>query len=149
MRRHHTGSGRRTVFHPDWETHQAPVAEQFMLEAVVNLRKPGGTPTWNEGLGRTVVTPFTSFAINVPASIQPITAGGGAVGVVEEQVYVLGYRVAVPRSTAPTSAQLDEGVEVLVVSCSDPMLVGQTLKVNDVLRGVHRLQRILYTNANS
>lgn len=120
-----------------------------MQEATVTLRKPGGTTTWDDGLGRTVTVPFPPYAIHVPASIQPITSGGGASDVVDTQIYVLGYRVAVPRDTAPTPAQMDEGIQVEVETCDDPTLVGAKMRVNDVLRGVHRLQRILYTDVNS
>lgn len=149
MRRHHTGSGRRTVFPDDWEAARAPVLEQFMLEAVVNLRKPGGVPVWNDTTGMTDVTPYPPFALNVPADIQPIT-GGSPTGVVDQQVWVLGYRIAVPLSATPTTAQLDEGVEVYVVSCvGDSMLVGATLHVNEVLRGTHRSQRVLIADLNS
>lgn len=151
MRRHHTGSGRgTTVFPPDWSDHAGTVVEQFMLDAVVNLRRSGSTRVFNQSTGVSDNVPYPPFAINVKADIQPLTAGGAPTGVVEEQVWVLGYRIAVPRDTAPTVGQLDEGITVDVLSCAgEPTLVGQSLKVNDVVRGTHRLQRILIADANS
>lgn len=148
MRHHHTGSGRRTAIPEDWGSNLTTVTDQFMLEATVSLRKPGGTTTWDDNLGRTVFTPYPPFVLSTPASIQPMSAGG-ATQVVDQKVFVLGYRVAVPRDTAPTPTQMDEGVEIVVLTCSDPMLVGVTMRVNDVLRGVHRMQRILYADINS
>lgn len=145
MRRHHTGSGRRTVLPSDWETALAPVVEQFMLEATVNLRAPGSTTVFDEGLGRTVTTVLPPFAIGVVAKITPISAS--EVGVVEQQAWILGYRVLLPIST-PT-AQLDEGIMVDVVTCSDAMLVGKALRVTDVVRGTHLLQRELVTDLAS
>jgi len=137
------------VLSPDWEAVASGVATGFMVNATVNLRKPGGTETWNEGLGRTVLTPNTPFASAVPANIEGLAGGGAPSSVEEEQIYVLGYRVAVPRDTAPSPSQMDEGVQVDVITCADPMLVGATLKVNDVVRGSFRFQRVLLADLNS
>jgi hypothetical protein len=149
MRHHHLGSGRRTVVHPDWETSQATVVAGFMTQATITLRKPGATTIYDDNLGRTVSTPFPPFALNVPANITPIMGGGAASGVVEEQVYVLGYRVSVARALAPTTTQLDEGIQIYVVSCSDPLLVGVTMHVTEIVRGAHRFQRDLIADINS
>jgi hypothetical protein len=129
----------------------ATVVESFMRQATVNIRRAGSSGThWDEALGRTVATPYAPFAVAVPADVQPLTAGGAASDAVDQQVWVLGYRVAVPRNTAPTTAQLDEGILIDVISCpSDPLLDGTTMKVNDVIRGTHRFQRILIADANS
>lgn len=147
VRRHHTGSGRRPVLDPDWATSLATAVEGFMTEATVHLRRPGGTSTFNPTTGVTDITPYVPFATFVPAKIQPISAN--EVGVVEEQAWVLGYRVAVPRDIAPNPTQLDEGIEVVVVTCSDPMLVGEVLRVTDVVRGTHILERELVTELGS
>lgn len=147
VRRHHTGSGRRAVLDPDWATSLAVAVEGFMTEATVHLRRPGGTTAFNPSTGVTDVVPFVPFATFVPAKIQPISAT--EVGVVEEQEFVLGYRVAVPRTVAPNPTQLDEGIEVVVVTCSDPMLVGEVLRVTDVVRGTHLLERELVTEFGS
>lgn len=149
MMRHHNGSGRRTAIPADWETHHGAIAvANYLTEATVNLRKPGGTSVWDETLGRTRTAPFTPFASNVPARIEPISAA--QVNVVEEQKWVLGYRVIVPRDTAPSPTQLDEGVQIDVVTCSgDPMLAGVSMKVRDVERGDHRLERVLVADLNS
>lgn len=148
MRRHHVGSGRRPVLALDWEAAHAPVVEGFMTEATINLRKPGATTHWDEGLGRVVSVPFTPFAYHVPARIAPLTSSGPS-DVVDQQVFILGYKVAVPASVAPTTAQLDEGIEIAVLTCTDPLLVGATLRVTDVVRGTHRLERVLLTDLNS
>jgi hypothetical protein len=148
MRRHHTGSGRRTAVPVDWEATHAPiVTAQWQTEATVALRKPGGTSAWDEALGRTKTVPFLPFVADVPAKISPITAND--VNVVDERAWVLGYRVALPRDVAPTPGQLDEGIEVVVQTCSDPMLVGVTMRVSEVVRGTHRFERELVTQVNS
>lgn len=147
MRRHHAGSGHRAVVDPDWSASLATAVEGFMTEATVHLRRPGGTETFNSTTGLTSVTPFVPFALFVPAKIQPISAN--EVGVVEEQAWVLGYRVAVARDVAPTPTQLDEGIIVDVVTCTDPTLVGAHLRVTDVVRGTHLLERELVTEAGS
>jgi hypothetical protein len=144
MRHHHTGSGRRLAIPADWETSFATVvANNFMLEATVNLRLPGGVAQWNEALGHTVLVPHVPFVSNVIARITPISAS--EVNIVEERAWVLGYRVMLPRSTA----SLDEGIIVDVVTCSDPLLVGSSLTVTDVVRGTHRLYRELVASLNS
>jgi hypothetical protein len=147
VRRHHTGSGRRTVVDVDWESHLAPAVEGFMTEATVHLRRPGGTSLFNVSTGVTDVVPYVPFATFVPAKIQPIAAS--EVAVVEERAWILGYRVAVPVTVAPSPSQLDEGVEVVVVTCSDPMLVGTTMRVTDVVRGTHLLERELVVELKS
>lgn len=148
MRRHHTGSGRRTAVAPDWESTYGPVVtQQWQTEATVTLKKPGGTSGWSEVAGRTVTVPFPPFADDIPAKISPITAG--EVASVEERDWVLGYRVAVPYNLAPTTGQLDEGIEVVVVTCSDPMLEGVTMRVSEVVRGTHRFERELVAQVNS
>jgi hypothetical protein len=147
VRRHHTGSGHATVVPTDWESHTTVTVAGLMTEATVHLRRPGGTTTFNVSTGVTDVVPYVPFATFVPARITPISAA--EVAVVEERAWILGYRVTVPVSVAPNPAQLDEGVEVVVVTCSDPMLVGDTLRVTDVVRGTHLLQRELVTELNS
>jgi hypothetical protein len=147
MRRHHLGSGRRLLLASDWEVTAATVVEKFMLEATVNLRRSGQISRWDEQLGRTVSDPYPPFLSAVKASIKPIS--GSPTGVVEEQAWILGYRVSVPRSISPSSGQLDEGIIVDVVTCSDPMLVGKSMKVSDITRGTHRFQRDLITSLNS
>lgn len=148
MRRHHTGSGRRTAIPSGWEDAHAPVVTaNYQSEATVGIRKPGGTSAWDETAGRTVTQPFLPFADNVPARITPITAS--QVAIVEEQGWVLGYQIAVPKDLAPTSGQLDEGIEVIVRTCSDPMLVGVAMRVSEVVRGTHRFERVLIASANS
>lgn len=143
MRRHHTGSGQRTALSTDWASAMAPIAEQFMLEAVVSLRNPGGTTAFSEVLGRTATIPFPPFALYLAANVIPISAS--TVSAVDEQTWVLGYRVLLPLSTDPTL--LDEGILVDVNTCSDPLLVGKELRVTDVVRGTHQLQRELVTDA--
>jgi len=148
MNRHHYGSGRRTAVPEDWESSFGTVVTaQWDTEATVALRKPGGETGWSESAGRTVTTPYTPFADDVPARIQPITAE--QVNVVEEVGWVLGYRVVVPRNQSPTPAQLDEGIEIVVRTCSDPMLVGVTMRVTEVVRGTHRFERELVARVNS
>lgn len=149
MRHHHLGSGRSPAIPDDWETSFATVVtNNFMREATVNLRLPGpATSAWNESLGRTVTAYPTPFATNVVARITPISAS--EVNIVEERAWVLGYRVMVPRSVAPTPTQLDEGILIDVLTCSDPLLVGTTMTVTDVVRGTHRLYRELIASLNS
>lgn len=131
----------------DWEVAHSSVVEGFMTEALINLRKPGATTHWDEGLGRVVSVPFTPFAYHVAARIAPLASSVS--DVVDQQVFILGYKVAVPASVAPTTAQLDEGIEIAVLTCTDPLLVGATLRVTDVVRGTHRLERVLLTDLNS
>lgn len=148
MRHHHLGSGRRLLLAPDWEEYAETVVEKFMLEATVNLRRSGYlAQRYDETLGRTVSQPYPPFASGVKASIKPIS--GSPTGVVEEQVWILGYRVSVPRSVSPSSGQLDEGILIDVVTCTDPMLVGATMRVSDITRGTHRFQRDLIASLNS
>lgn len=148
MRRHHTGSGNRTAIPDDWqETHAAVVTQNYQTTATVLLRKPGGTTAWNEALGRTTTVPFQPFVANVPAKLTPLTAND--VTVVDERAWVLGYRVSLPRDVAPSPTQLDEGIEVVVQTCSDPMLVGVTMRVSEVVRGSLRFERDLIAQVNS
>jgi hypothetical protein len=148
MRRHHTGSGRRTAVPEDWaDTFGGIVSTQWHTEATVQLRKPGGTTQWNEATGKTDFVPFPPFAGNVPARITPITAQ--QVNVVEEQAWVLGYRVEITKDLGVTDAQLDEGIEIFVQTCSDPMLRGVTMRASEVVRGVQRFERVFTAQVNS
>jgi hypothetical protein len=147
MRHHHNGSGRRTVLPADWPGSVAAVAEGFMTRATVNLRSASVTTGYDTGTNRTVATPQTPFATSVPARILGLTQvripPADAVGA---QVRVVDYRVSIPVTQA--DVRLEPGLLVDVVTCSDPLLVGRTLQVSDVVRGSHLLERDLICTLN-
>lgn len=115
---------------------------------MVNLRVAGGTPVFNPDTGRSDVTPNAPFASDVAANITAITDSTvQAADVVDDQVRVLGYLVTIPADTAATD--LDENILVDVISSPDPMLVGVTLTVTDIVRGSRLFERALVCDLNS
>lgn len=120
---------------------------------VVSLRVPGGSGTaWNDTTHRTEVTPFAPFASGVAARIQPI---GGAAGnepaVADDQVTVAGYRVSLPLTADGVDELVVDGEQntlIDVTDSPDPLLIGKTLRVTDLVRGSHRFERVLFCTLN-
>lgn len=120
---------------------------------VVSLRVPGGTPGWSEASHRTEVIPFAPFATNVPARIQPI---GGAAGnepeVADDQVTVAGYRVSLPLTGVDGVDEIvvdgEQNTLIDVTASPDPLLIGKTIRVVDIVRGSHRFERTLLCTLN-
>jgi hypothetical protein len=140
-----------TAVIPDgWAASHAPVVEKLMLEATVSIRQAGSSGThWDEDAGATVPTPYAPFASDVPARILALAEATNAVGAdaVDQQVRVIGYRLALPRATADT--RLVPGVLIDVTTCTgDPLLVGRQMTVTDVVRGTHIFEREVFALLN-
>jgi hypothetical protein len=137
------------VIPPRWGALHAQAAAGTRTDATVDVRVPGTTPRWNNDRKRTEATDATPFATKVPARILALTASTNTStqDAADDTVRVIGYRISVPLGKA-NDARLLPGVLVDVVSCSDPLLVGRTLRVEDVVRGSHRFERDLLCTLN-
>ena len=138
---------------PDsWGASHAPVVEGW-LTATVSLRAPGGTSVWDEGLGRTVVTPNAPFATEVPARIRPIGAGGGpGQEAVDIKVQVAGYLVSLPLEADGVDEVVVDGESntlVDVTASEDALLTGTSLRVEDIERASLRFERTLLCVLNN
>lgn len=123
-----------------WETSHGTVAAATMT-ATVNLRKPGGTKTWNTTTRRTEYTGASPYATAQPARIQAQTVRtvrSGQEEVAEETLQIAGYLVAIALDQEPAAGDL-----VDVTASSDPLLTGRTLRIHDVVRGSLRFERDL------
>lgn len=127
-----------------WQQTHGTVFAKTMT-ATVNLRKPGGTKTFNNTTRRTEYTGATPYATDQAARIQAQTSR--AVQPVEEQaeetLQVAGYLVTLTFDRDP-AAEPATGDLVDVIDSADPLLTGRTLKINDVMRGSLRFERDIY-----
>jgi hypothetical protein len=139
MLRHHGGSGRAHVIHPDWETHHAGVAEAAM-PGTVALRESGGTPGgFDTDTNQVGTTPHPAYA-TVACRIQALAGEARVVATADDEETSADYLIAVPRSVH----EVREGHLGKVTDTGDPALDGRTLAVVQVARGTHRFERDLF-----
>lgn len=141
MRRHHTGSGRRSVFHPDWATHAAGVIDQAVTSCTVTVgpqTDPNAAPVYNPATGYSEV-PAGTPVYTGPASIMVVSATDRRQTVAEDEVASLLYEVTLTARAAGVST--DHVVHV--TESEDPDLVGRTLAVSEIERGGRRFSRVL------
>lgn len=122
---------------PDLVSQYPPVAAT--MTAVVSLRGPGVTKTWDATSGQTEYTPAASYWTG-RARIQALTGADRAAGATGDKVYVRGYLITVPVTvTTVTPSHI-----VTVTACTDTTLVGRDLTVDGVARGSLLVERDLF-----
>lgn len=131
---------------------RVPVAVDTMPDRV-SLRAPGGVSGWNEIDKRTDVTPNAPFATGVPARVQIRGRSAGAeLTVADDVVPEADYLVSLPLTgTTGVDSIVVNGEQntlIDVTASPDPLLVGKTLRVVDVVRGSHRFERTLLCTLN-
>lgn len=143
MRRHHTGSGRRSVIPVDWSAHHRGIVEATFT-GECEIRRPGGTPgVFDPVTGTTPVTPHPVHYAGgcrvqvLPALEQEAVTGG-------QEVTTLGYRITVAYDAAAQLA-VDDLIKLTALDDNgDPTLVGRTLKVRSFARGTLAWERDIY-----
>jgi hypothetical protein len=146
MRRHHRGSGRRSVIPTDWQDHHAAVVDQAMLDAECTVTigpETGGAAVFNPTLGYSE-TPVGTAIYTGSAMVSVFMPRDHRAAVAEDEVTWLQYRVTLPVDVAGLST----GHVVRVVSSTDADLVGKTLAVADFERGARRFSRVLIATLN-
>lgn len=140
MLRHHNGSGRSQVVHPDWQTHHAPVAVGTM-PGTVSLRDPAADVDggWDPATEQTVSTPAAPYFLG-PCRV--LALNGQAANMVQagDPEVVADYLLTVPRAVTTVV----EGHQATVTATGDPTLDGRRLRVERVARGTHRFERDLF-----
>lgn len=143
MKRHHTGSGRRSVIPTDWSAHHRGIVEQT-LTAACEIRPSGSTPG--------IFDPATGTRPNVPhpahysgaCRVQVLPAIEQEAVTGDQEITTVGYRVTIGHDTA-TQLDVDDLVKITAVDDNgDPTLVGRTLKVQAFTRGSLTWERDLY-----
>lgn len=129
------------VIPANWQQSHAVVSAKTMT-AVVNLRKPGTTKTWDPTLEQMVPTPNTPYAVDQPARVQAQrqTALRRDIDAAEQTVHIAGYLVTIAfeREVAEEPA-VNDLVDVTV--SDDPLLTGRTMRVLEVVHGSLRFER--------
>lgn len=125
-----------------WQEAHGHVAAETMT-ATVSLRHPGAVKTYEDRA--TTYVPLTAYATDQAARIHAMQSRAIAAGTeqAEETLQVAGYLISLEYSrnldSEPATGDL-----VDVTACPDPLLVGRTLKVADVVRGSLRFSRDLF-----
>lgn len=141
-RRHHTGSGRRTVFPDDWQANHAAVITGT-LSATVTIGDPeAATEVFNDTTGTTDVTP-AGVLYTGPADIASIS-GSSVVEVAAELESTRSYQIVLPVDVAGIKSHH----VVHVVDSPDPMLVGRNLGIDTTQLGDRRFSRVLHATLN-
>lgn len=146
MRRHHTGSGRRSVIPPAWSAHHRPAANSTHT-AIVELRRPGGTPgDFDRETGTPTVTPHAPY-YEGPARIQLLPSETQEVDAAEQEISLTRY--AVMLDAAVTGFALEDLCQVTAVDDNgDTWLVGRELTVYAFESGsLHWERRLLCTDS--
>lgn len=142
MRRHHTGSGRRSVFPPDWQDHHTGVVAGTFTATVTIGDPNASTRTSNPTTGLTDVTPAAA-AYSGPAAIAMVS-DPRLLQVVDEPDATSLYQVELPVDVDGVKP----GHVVHVVSSPDPQLVGRDLQVLGPQLGDRRWSRMLHATLN-
>lgn len=134
MRRHHAGSGRRSVIGAAWSAHHRPVVAGT-LTATCEIRHPGGTQgDFDPTTGTRPTTPHPAHYAG-PCRVQVLPALEQEALTGDQQVTTVGYRVTITYDDAP-ELDVDDLVKITAVDDNgDPTLVGQVLKVQSFARG--------------
>lgn len=138
MRRHHTGSGRRSVIPADWETSHRVVVEGT-LRGRVSLREPGTKQVWSPEKDQNIAVQNTPYAVDVPARVLALSGQARVVQLADDNEVIADYLVVVPASYIVAGGHL-----VDVTDSTDPDLTGRTLRVEKVARGTERFERDLF-----
>lgn len=138
MRRHHAGSGRRSVIPADWAAAHRPVAEGTMLGRVA-LREPGTQQVWSDAEEQNVAVPKTPYATAVPARVQALAGQARVIQLADDTEVIADYLVVVPAAHVVAGGHL-----VDVTTAADPDLVGRTLRVEKAVRGTELFERDLF-----
>jgi hypothetical protein len=141
MQRHHNGSGRRVAIPGDWTSTPAAVIDSATATAsTVTIGAPGGTSSWNEGLGRTITEPQNPVYVGA-AELMAVSDTARAATVVEDPVKEQVYDVTLPYAASVTLAPAR--VIPSDVGDPDPMLAGRSLRVLAIERGSRRFSRVM------
>lgn len=141
MQRHHTGSGRRSVIHPDWAQAPAGIVADT-LDAEVRIGPATGGPgVWSHELQEVVAAAGTPV-YDGPAQLTPVTDRDRPLVSADDPVTVRSYEIKLPVATAG----LKVGHLVQVDVCDDPMLTGARLTVDAVERGSRRFSRTIHAH---
>jgi hypothetical protein len=139
VRRHHTGSGRRSVISAGWAAAHQPVAEGTMRGRVA-LREPGSSgEEWSDELEQNVAVPLPAYATDVLARIQALAGQARIIQFAGDEEVTADYLVTVPAARVVVGGHL-----VDVTGADDPDLVGRTLRVEKAVRGTERFSRDLF-----
>lgn len=139
MRRHHAGSGRRSVIPPDWAAHHRPVVAGTFT-ATVEIRHPGGTPgTFDSTTGTRPLTPHVPHygaGARIPnARIQILPSMGADRETGAEQVVVASYLVVVDLA-ASAAVKVGDLVRITAIDGNgDQVLIGRDVTVTRVASG--------------
>jgi hypothetical protein len=127
VRRHHTGSGRRSVIPADWSAHHRPAANSTHT-ATVQLRHAGGTRgEFDRETGTYAFTPHAPY-YSGPARIQLLPAETQEVEAAEQQVSLTRYGVMLDAEV--TGFALEDLCKITAVDDNgDPWLVGREITV--------------------
>ncbi|WP_210651341.1 DUF6093 family protein [Nocardioides sp. SYSU D00065] len=127
MRRHHTGSGRRSVIPADWSAHHRPAANDTHT-GTVQLRHAGGIRgTFDKTTGTWSTTPHPPYYAG-PARIQLLPSETQEVEAAEQQVSLARYAVMLDADV--TGFALEDICKVTAVEGNgDAWLVGRELTV--------------------
>lgn len=142
MRRHHTGSGRRTVVPAGWAAHHRVVTDQAVADANCTVTigpAAGGAPAFDPALGYSVA-PAGVPVYAGPASIMAVSASDRRQTVAEDEVASLLYDVTL---LGDASAAISTDHVIKVTASDDGLLAGRTLQVSEIERGTRRFSRTL------
>jgi hypothetical protein len=142
MRHHHTGSGRRTVFSPDWQDAHAGVVAGTFTSLVTVGDPDAATEVFNATSGLTDVTP--AGAVYFGAASIAMVSDPQLLQVVDEPDATSLYQVELPVDVDGVKP----GHVVHVVASPDPVLVGRDLQVTGPQLGDRRWSRMLHAILN-
>lgn len=145
MQRHHAGSGRRRVIHPDWDAVAAAVVADTFDATVRIGPATGGPDTWDPATEQMVSTPGDPVYAG-SAQLTAVTDTTSRVALsAEDPVVIRNYEVTLPRDAAGI-VPLEH--VVFVTACDDETLVDRVLSVDAVVRGSRRFSRTVYAHLN-
>jgi uncharacterized protein DUF6093 len=140
MQRQHTGRPGTVVIPASWGQTHASVIDKATATASTVTIGAEGPATWDEDLGRTVLTiPDPTYA--GAAELMAVSDSARALTVVEDPIAQRVYDVALPYAAG--AAITPDMVVRVDAGDPDPTLAGRTLRVRAIERGSRRFSRVL------
>jgi len=120
--------------------HSKVIDRATATASAVQIGPPGGTSSWNDGLGRTITQPASPVYVGA-AELMLVSDTARALTVVEDPIKSRVYDVTLPYAASALVA-VDHVITVDPAD-PDPMLAGRTLTVLAIERGSRRFSRVL------
>jgi hypothetical protein len=139
VNRHHTGSGRRSVFPDDWQSaHAGVVAATFASTISIGDPNTPAAKTFDDSTGLTGITP--GAAVYTGSASIAMVSDPRVLEVVDQPEGTSLYQVELPFEVG----NIKHGYVVRVTASPDPALVGADLVVDGSQLGDRRFSRFLH-----